>query len=280
MLLLSVASAASTAGAAGLGTLAVQSALGEPFRAEIDLLSYQDGSATPVVRLASPELYRLVDFRYNAALAGAQLNQRRHANGRNYVEIVSERRVYEPFVHLLVELEHNGTRVLRGYTVLLNPWSYGPPVADYAPVVIPAAVPAPIPAVAPPAPRAKAAPAVPAQPAASAADAKQLQQMEEQLSANTQTLAGMLERVAAMEQMVKQLQAALEKPAPAPPPPKPAPPPVAKAPPPAVDLPPRRERSWTETVLDEALLILTGGALLLVLGLGYWMWGRGPAKTA
>lgn len=274
LLLLSVVSAASTAGAAGLGTLAVQSALGEPFRAEIDLLSYQDGAAAPVVRLASPELYRLVDFRYNAAFSGAQLNLRKHANGRNYVEIVSERRIYEPFVHLLVELEHNGTRMLRGYTVLLNPWSYGPPVADYAPVVIPAAVPAPMPAVAPPAPRAKAAPAAPA------ADAKQLQQMEEQLSANTQALAGMLERVAAMEQMVKQLQAALEKPAPAPPQPKPVPPPVAKAPPAAAELPPRRERSWTETVLDEALLILAGGALLLVLGLGYWMWGRAPAKTA
>lgn len=274
-------SAASTAGAAGLGTLAVQSALGEPFRAEIDLLSYQDGSAAPVVRLASPELYRLVDFSYNAAFSGAQLNLRKHANGRNYVEIVSARRVYEPFVYLLVELEHGGTRTLRGYTVLLNPWSYGPPLADYAPVLIPAAVPAPIPAVAPPAaaaPRVKAVAAVPAAP--SAADAKQLQQLEDQLSANTQTLAGMLERVAAMEQMVKQLQAALEKPAPAPPQPKPVPPPAAKAPPPAADLLPRRERSWTETVLDEALLILAGGALLLVLGLGYWMWGRAPAKAA
>lgn len=277
MLLLS---AVSTAGAAGLGTLAVQSALGEPFRAEIDLLSYQDGSAAPVVRLANPELYRLVDFRYNAALSGAQLNLRRHANGRNYVEIVSERRVYEPFVYLLVELEHGGTRVLRGYTALLNPWSYGPPVADYAPVVIPAAVPAPLPAVTPPAAAPGVKAAVAAAPAVSAVAAKQLSQLEAQLSANTQTLAGMLERVAAMEQMVQRLQAALDKPAPAPPQPKPAPPPVAKAPPPPADLPPRRERSWTESILNEALLILAGGALLLVLGLGYWMWGRGPAKGA
>jgi hypothetical protein len=109
---------------------------------------------------------------------------------------------------------------------------------------------------------------------------KQIRQLEEQLGENTRTLAGMLERVAAMEQMVKQLQEALARPAAAPPPGPAPPPPVAKAPSPPADLPPRRERSWTKTVLDEALLILAGGALLLVFGLGYWMWGRTPAKTA
>lgn len=272
-------SAASTAGAAGLGTLAVQSALGEPFRAEIDLLSYEDGSGAPLVRLAAPELYRMVGFRYDAAFSGAQLNLRRHANGRNYVEIVSTQHIDEPVVYLLVELERGGMRMLRGYTVLLNPYGYGPAVAEYAPVLVPAAVPAPVPAVVPKAAAArgvKAAVAAPAAPAASAADAKQLQQMEDQLSANTQTLAGMLERVAAMEQMVKQLQAVLEKPAPAPAPPLP----VVQAPLPQAAQPPRRESHWTDTMLDEALLMLAGGALMLVLGLGYWMWARGPAKPA
>jgi pilus assembly protein FimV len=285
-------SAVSTAGAAGLGRLAVQSALGEAFRAEIELLSYQDGFGAPVPRLSSPDLYRLVDFRYNAALAGAQLNIRKQADGRHVLEIVSARRIDEPFLHLLVELEHNATRIIRGYTVLLDPYGYaapGAPVVAYAPVIFPAALPAAIaaapspaapPPVAPRAPAPKAVAAAPAAPDAGAAGMKQIRQLEEQLGENTRTLAGMLERVAAMEQMVKQLQEALARPAAAPPPGPAPPPPVAKAPSPPADLPPRRERSWTKTVLDEALLILAGGALLLVFGLGYWMWGRAPAKTA
>jgi pilus assembly protein FimV len=272
-------SAVSTAGAVGLGRLAVQSALGEAFRAEIELLSYQDGFDAPVPRLSSPDLYRLVDFRYNAALAGAQLNIRKQADGRHVLEIVSARRIDEPFLHLLVELEHNATRIIRGYTVLLDPYGYaapGAPVVAYAPVIFPAALPAAIAA----APAPKAVAAAPAAPDAGAAVMKQIRQLEEQLGENTRTLAGMLERVAAMEQMVKQLQEALARPAAAPPPGPAPPPPVAKAPSPPADLPPRRERSWTKTVLDEALLILAGGALLLVFGLGYWMWGRAPAKTA
>lgn len=260
------------------------SALGEPFRAEIDLLSYQDEPGASLPRLSSPDLYRLVNFRYDPALTGAKLQLRRHANGRNFVEIAGDRPLNEPFVYLLVELEHNATRIIRGYTVLLNPHGYGPPPAtpsEFLPVVLPAAVPAVIAPVAPP-PRAAATVSAPAAaaPAVSAADARQIKQLEEQLSANTQTLAGMLERVAAMEQMVKQLQAVLEKPAPAPPPPKPVPPPSVQAPPSPAALPPRPQRSWSEAILNEALLILAGGALLLVLGLGYWMWGRAPAKSA
>lgn len=286
MLLLSVVS---TAGAAGLGRLAVQSALGEVFRAEIELLSYRDGFGAPVPRLSSPELYRLVDFRYNAALAGARLDIRKQADGRHVLEIVSARRIHEPFLHLLVELEHNATRIIRGYTVLLDPYGYavpGAPAVAYAPVTFPAALPAaiaaaPSPAASPPvAPRAPAPKAVAAAPDAGAAGMKQIRQLEEQLGENTRTLAGMLERVAAMEQMVKQLQEALARPAAAPPPRPAPPPPVAKAPLPPADLLPRRERSWTKTVLDEALLILAGGTLLLAFGLSYWMWGRAPAKTA
>lgn len=262
------------------------SALGEPFRAEIDLLSYQDEPGAPLPRLSSPDLYRLVNFRYDAALTGAKLQLRRHANGRNFVEIAGERPLNEPVLYLLVELEHNATRIIRGYTVLLDPRGYGAPPAspsEFLPVIMPSAAPAAIAPVAPP-PRAAAPAAVPvaAAPAASAADARQIKQLEEQLSANTQTLAGMLERVAAMEQMVKQLRAALEKPVPAAPPPgpAPAPAPAVQAPPPPAALPPRPQRSWSEAILNEALLILAGGALLLVLGLGYWMWGRAPVKSA
>lgn len=286
------------AGAAGLGNLAVHSALGEPFRAEIDLLSYHDGMSQP--RLASAELYRMVGFRYNAALSGAQLQQRQHPNGRNFVEITTERRIDEPFLYVLVELESNSARVIRGYAVLLNPYGYrtpgASPPAEYPPMLIPSAAPAVVTPPTPPAAARRAAPPaavavaapVPVA-AASAVELQKLMQLEEQSKANAQSLAGMLERVAAMELAVKQLKEDLAKPVPAAPlpPPATAMPPVTAsqatpaAPPTksATELPPRRERSWTESILSEGLLILAGGALLLVLGLGYWMWGRPPVKA-
>ena len=267
----------------------------------------------------------MVGFRYHTALSGAQLQQRQHANGRNYVEITTDRRIDEPFIHVLVELEADSVRVIRAYAVLLNPYGYlapgAAPPAEYPPMLIPSATLAAIPAVTLPAvakTRAPAAAVTPPPPPVAAApatvpalDAQKLKQLEDQLKENAQSLTGMLARVAMMEQAVKELRAALEKPTPAPPPPvakavepavaapqpksetppQPALPPVAatqpksEVPPPAppkktvAALPPRPERSWTESVLNEGLLILAGGALLLVLGLGYWMWGRAPARA-
>lgn len=276
-------------GAAGLGKLTVLSAMGEPFRAEIDLLSYQDEWATLTPRLASPDIYPLVDFRYNPALNGASLNIRKHPNGRHFIEVISGRPVNEPFIHLLVELNGNALRIVRGYTALLDPPGYGPPRDTAAAEFLPAVVPAATPAVPPAALRAPAAPRAPPMSANVDADAK--------------TLAGMLERVAALEIAVKELQrkwempgavAAVQKPAAeAPPvaaPPAPAKPPAAaspapqpvapavREPPAATGSSPRRARSWTDSILNEALLVLAGGALLMVGWLVYLMWGRSPAK--
>ncbi len=290
-LLLSIAS---TAGAAGLGKLTVLSAMGEPLRAEIDLLSYQDEWATLTPRLASPDIYPLVDFRYDPALSGASLSIRKHPNGRNFIEI-SGRPVNEPFVYLLVELNGNALRIIRGYTVLLDPYGYGPPRNTAATEFLPAAVPVVTPAVPPATLRAPAALRVPRVPGS--------------VDANAKTLAGMLKRVAALELAVRELQrklevldavAAVPKPAaeappvaataltdpgkqvaaPSPVPLQPVAPamreqPAAAA---AVASLPRRARSWTDSILNEALLVLAGGALLLVGWLIYLMWSRSPAK--
>lgn len=46
------------------------------------------------------------------------------------------------------------------------------------------------------------------------------------------------------------------------------------------DMPPRRTRSWVDSLLSEALLVLAGGALVLLLGAVWWMWGRRVPKAA
>lgn len=68
----------------------------------------------------------------------------------------------------------------------------------------------------------------------------------------------------------------------APKPPAPPQPAVVRveAPQPVADMPPRRTRSWVDSLLNEALLLLAGSALVLLLGAVWWMWGRRVPKAA
>ncbi len=278
---------ASAANAAGLGKLVVLSAMGEPFRAEIDLLSYPDDSATLTPRLASPGIYPLTGFRYNPALTGSRLNIRSLSNGRHVIDVASPRPLTEPFVYLLVELESNATRIVRGYTALLDPPGYrSAPVAaaaEYLPAAVPAAAAAVKPAVVrtPAAGQGKAA-------------ARPAPRQERLSDADAKTLAAMLERVAALEVAVAQLQRQWEKPAVAAavPPAAVAPPasqpvavkaaPVVAPPPPApgaqdkpavpVESAPRRT-SGQDYLLNNALLVLAIGLLIILAWLAWVVWG-------
>lgn len=278
---------ASAANAAGLGKLVVLSAMGEPFRAEIDLLSYADDRVIPAPRLASPEAYAQAGFRYNPALAGTRFNIRSPSMGRQVIDVASPRPLNEPFVYLLIELESNATRIVRGYTALLDPPGYHAPQAalvEYLPTVVPRAAPALKPAALRPRAadqaRAVARPA-PRQERLSDADAK--------------TLAAMLERVAALETAVAQLQRQWEKPAvaaavPAAPaaqapataapvtPPPPVTQPLREPAAATVESIPRRT-SDQDSLLNNALLVLAVGLLIIVAWLAWVVWGP-PSKEA
>ena len=287
---------ASTAGAAGLGRLVVLSALGEPFRAEIDLLSSADEHAGLTPRLASPEFYPLLGFRYNPALAGASLHIRTRPHGRHVIEVLSARPLNEPFIHLLVELESNAARIVRGYTVLLDPHGYRSlreiAAAEFLPAVFP--------------------PAVSAAPRVTVADnrrtaGRQARMREEQL--NAKTLAGMLERVAALEAAVGQLQGRLailnsiepvQKPSVAEAPPARDPdavkaatvaataapasvqdmPAVAAPSPLATDASTPGRAQVKDSLLNEALLVLVVGLLIILAWLAWVVWGPPSRERA
>lgn len=146
--------------AAGLGRLNVQSSLGQPLSAEIDLVAVRgDEASTLVVRLASPDAYQQANLQYNVGMTGLKLNIEKRSNGQSYIKVAGSRPVNEPFVDLLIELSWSGGKLLREYTVLLDPPGYGQQAAQTAPVA-PAAVPESRPIVAAPAaPAPKAAPA-------------------------------------------------------------------------------------------------------------------------
>ena len=136
--------------ALGLGQLRVHSALGEPLRAEIDVTSLSsEEAATLVLRVASPDAYRAAGVDYNPILPGTQVQLLKRADGRSYLRLTSDRAVVEPFVDVILEANWASGRLMRDFTLLLDPPA-APRNLAAAPAVTPAIAPAPLPATPPP----------------------------------------------------------------------------------------------------------------------------------
>ncbi len=132
------------ADAAGLGRLTVLSALGQPFNAEIDLVSVsQEEYSSLTAQLASADAYRQANLQYVSVTAGLRLSVERRTNGQPYVRITSTRPVNEPFLDLLIELNWASGRLVREYTALLDPPGYGAAPPPPAPAAVPQVQPAP-----------------------------------------------------------------------------------------------------------------------------------------
>lgn len=123
--------------AAGLGGLSVQSGLGQPLIAEIDLVAARGDDLN--VRLASPDAYRQANLQYNSGVTGLKLSIEKRSNGQSYIKVTGNRPINEPFVDLLVELTWSGGKLSREYTALLDPPGYGQQAAVAAVPVTPAA---------------------------------------------------------------------------------------------------------------------------------------------
>lgn len=136
-----------TVDAAGLGRLTVQSSLGEPFQAEIDLVSVaKDELGTLSVRLAPPTAYQQAGLQYTNIVTGLALRIEKRPNGQAYIKLTSSRPVNEFVVDVLIDLTWSSGRIMREYRVLLDPPGArsAPAVAESRPA--PAAVQAPVPA--------------------------------------------------------------------------------------------------------------------------------------
>ncbi len=160
----------SSAMALSLGRITVQSALGEPLRAEVDLLDINaEEAASLQPSVASPESFKAAGLDYNAALAGLQASLQRRSDGRAYIRLSGERVISDPFVDLILETRWSSGRIVRDYTLLFDPpnlrttAAVAPTPAQISPQPVvnpprPAAAATPTPAAAPPAASAKAAP--------------------------------------------------------------------------------------------------------------------------
>ncbi len=154
--------AAGAVQALGLGRLTVESGLGQPLSARIDLTSAsRDELDTLTARIADPTLYRQNNLAFQSVLSRTRVSIEQGPTGP-YLRVTSPTPVNEPYLDLMVEVNWASGRVVRNYTFLLDP----PGVTAQAPVepVTPArgARTAPAPAA--------AAPAAAAQPTAAAGE--------------------------------------------------------------------------------------------------------------
>ena len=108
--------------ALGLGEIRLHSALNQPFDAEIELISpTADELAALKVGLASPDLYSRYGIDRPIYLTSFTFSVQRTRDGRAAIKVTSNRSVTEPFVTILVEASWARGRLLREYTVLLDP---------------------------------------------------------------------------------------------------------------------------------------------------------------
>ena len=111
-----------TATALGLGRLTVESALGQPLSARIELLpASKDELDSLSARVADPTLYRQNKLPYQAALSRARITLQRGPGETAYLQVTSPVSVNEPYLDLMVEVNWSAGRVVRDYTFLLDP---------------------------------------------------------------------------------------------------------------------------------------------------------------
>jgi pilus assembly protein FimV len=160
--------------AGGLGRMHVQSALGQPFRAEIDITGVRSQELSQIrVNIASPAAFAEMQMDYPEVLQGVSVNVVRKPDGKMVARVQGAQPISDPFLFLLLELNDGGARSFKEFTALLEPsdkptpaapavsTEQAKPAASAAPApAAPAATPAPAPATSKPAdskPAAKAA---------------------------------------------------------------------------------------------------------------------------
>ena len=120
--------------ALGLGDLAVKSSLNQPLEAEISLLEVRDLTAIEIKsQLASPEEFSKAGIDRQFFLTGLKFSPVIDANGKPFIRVTSSKPVKEPYLNFLVEVLWPNGRLLREYTLLLDPPLYRPQQVVYAP---------------------------------------------------------------------------------------------------------------------------------------------------
>ncbi|MFZ5485425.1 MAG: FimV/HubP family polar landmark protein [Pseudomonadota bacterium] len=112
----------SDASALALGRLSVKSALGEPLRAEIEVPQITTEEANSLqTGPASAEVFRAQGVEFSPLMNDVQIVLKRRPDGSAFLQVTSSRSVNEPFLDLVLDTSWNAGRLVRSYTILLDP---------------------------------------------------------------------------------------------------------------------------------------------------------------
>jgi pilus assembly protein FimV len=107
--------------ALGFGDIELQSALNQPFKAQIALIATPEELQGLHISLASPETFARYGLDRPEFLSDLEFRVTTNAAGRAVVQVSSRESVAEPFVTLLVEANHARGKAFKEFTVLLDP---------------------------------------------------------------------------------------------------------------------------------------------------------------
>lgn len=128
--------------ALGLGEISLKSALNQPLDAEIELLEVRDLGGNEVLpSLAAVEEFNKVGVDRPYFLADLKFTPVLKPNGKSVIRVTSSKPVREPYLNFLVEVLWPNGRLLREYTVLLDPPLYSPQTVVAATPRLPQAAP-------------------------------------------------------------------------------------------------------------------------------------------
>jgi len=120
--LVSVSLTATEAWALALGRISIQSALGEPLRAEVELPQITAAEADSLrATIATPAVFRAQGMEYTATASQFQVQLQRRPDGSALLRLTSAQPVAEPFVDLVIDASWAAGHVVRSYTLLLDP---------------------------------------------------------------------------------------------------------------------------------------------------------------
>ena len=111
--------------ALGLGKLELQSALNQPFKARVELVSATaDELDSLKVSLADQKAFDRAGIQRTFLLTRLRFTVQEFEEGPDYIQISSSDPIREPFLNFLLEINWSKGRLFREYTVLLDPPTY------------------------------------------------------------------------------------------------------------------------------------------------------------
>lgn len=110
------------ASALALGRIAVQSALGEPLRAEIDVPQVTKAELEALrADIASADIFKAQGMEYSSTARQIQVEVVRQPDGTAKLKLSSRSPVNDPFVDLVIDANWAAGNLVRSYTLLLDP---------------------------------------------------------------------------------------------------------------------------------------------------------------